>query len=79
MAWCGNKRARKECSYFSFPKETKLRNKWIKFAANASDWEPKPSSVICSDHFGVGMLIKGKKKFLLKKNAIPGKTRQLLL
>ena len=45
---------------FSFPKDTSLEEKWIKFV-NRKDWKPSKHLVICMDHFEEKYLKYGKR------------------
>ncbi|KAJ8735621.1 hypothetical protein PYW07_007241 [Mythimna separata] len=57
-------------SFHSFPEPDNLRQIWI-VATGRTDWTPKPSSKICSNHFEKKMLTKKKKLALLYPNAVP--------
>lgn len=37
-------------SFFKFPKDAKLRKKWIRLI-NRANWKPSDSAVVCSRHF----------------------------
>ena len=45
---------------FSFPENTDLRSRWIKFV-NREGWNPVGNSVICIDHFEEEFLKRGKR------------------
>ena len=50
VSGCENKTGKSGLSFFSFSKDKRLKEEWVKFI-NRSDWAPKPNSKICSAHF----------------------------
>ena len=75
VPWCENTYSSvkgKEVTFFNFPTENTLRQKWIDFVSGGSGWIPLKSSTICSDHFSSDMVTKHNSRFLKKYDAVPG-------
>ena len=47
VSGCDNNTGKSGISFFSFPKENRLKEEWVKFI-NRRDWAPKLNSKICS-------------------------------
>ena len=74
VPWCENTYSSvkgKEVTFFNFPTENTLRQKWIDFVSGGSGWIPLKSSTICSDHFSSDMVTKHNSRFLKKYDAVP--------
>uniref|UniRef100_A0A2S2PBS9 THAP-type domain-containing protein n=1 Tax=Schizaphis graminum TaxID=13262 RepID=A0A2S2PBS9_SCHGA len=54
---CNHHNQREKCKFFTLPKDTKTRNRWLKLL-NRSDL-PGPGCVVCSCHFKNGLRING--------------------